>query len=111
MARGASHGRKFNLYYSSMSRGHSGDGRLACLAADACQVKRRPDFVVLAQRYADCAFVHITRGEQAINEKERLYHAATAGEYLLLAKGELRAARARRHRRLRRSVLPTRERP
>jgi len=94
-----------------MSLDHCGHDRLACLAAEKCKVKPRPDFVVLAQRYADCAFVHITRGEQAINEKERLYHAATAGEYLLLAEGELRAARARRHRRLRRSVLPTRERP
>jgi hypothetical protein len=56
-------------------------------------VKRRPDFVVFAQRYVDCAFVHISLGERALNEKDRLYHAAAAREYLLLAESELKTAR------------------
>jgi len=77
-----------------MSHGHCGYGRLAHLAAEESEVRPRPAFLVLAQRYVDCAYVHISRGERAINEGERLYHTATAGEYLLLAESELSAARA-----------------
>ena len=57
-------------------------------------MKRQPDFIVLAQRYVDCAHVHITCSERALNERDRAYHIATASEYLLLADGELRAARS-----------------
>lgn len=64
-------------------------------------------FSSLAQRYVDYAFVHVTRGEQATNEKERLYHAATAGEYLLLAESELRMARVHAPGRPKRAVLAT----
>jgi hypothetical protein len=88
-----------------MSRRSRSYGCLAGLAADACRVKPQPAFLILAQRYVDCAFVHISRGEQAINEKERLYHAATAGEYLLLADSELRTARVRAPGRPKRVVL------
>jgi hypothetical protein len=64
-----------------------------CSDAEECKVKYRPAFLVLAQRYVDCAYAHISGGERAFNEKECLYHAATAGEYLLLAETELKAAR------------------
>jgi hypothetical protein len=50
-----------------------------------------PNHRVLAQRYADCACVHICCAERAPNAKERAYHLATASEYLLLAESELRA--------------------
>jgi hypothetical protein len=69
-------------------------------------MKRRPQFVIVAQRYVDCAFGHISRGERDLNVKERLYHVATAGAYLLLAENELRTARARALGRPKRSVFP-----
>ena len=106
MAKERPHGRKFNIDHSRMSRGHCGRGCLACLAADACRVKRRPDFVVFAQRYVDCAFVHISLGERALNEKDRLYHAAAAREYLLLAESELKTARVHAFGRPKRSGFP-----
>jgi hypothetical protein len=90
-----------------MSRGRCGHGYLGHVDADAFPVKQRPHFVIVAQRYVDCAFVHISRGEQAINEKERLYHAATAGKYLLLAESELKTARVHAPVRRKRAVFPT----
>jgi len=58
-------------------------------------VIRNPNHGALAQRYADCAYVHICCAERAPNTKERTYHVATAKEYLLLAESELRAIATR----------------
>jgi hypothetical protein len=51
------------------------------------------EHLALAQQYRDCAERHTTLADLALNSTERAYHIATAHEYLLLAEGELSAAK------------------
>jgi hypothetical protein len=56
-------------------------------------VKAEPDHTALAQRYLDCAWVHVCRADRMVDAADRSYHIASANEYLLLAEGELGAGR------------------